>query len=253
MGTFRRFVGKVRNQSSDSFLLEVIKEANEAPDRPAVVIMDARRGDVFLKSTGIFSRRTHQTQKARVHFHDGPIRRRKHGHILTTDPSDAGVLARLSYAKAAPHRTAITQTVRCQTPVISNTPRGGLLVTSQEEEIYPARARHRSVICESPHAERLGSPGRQGTPRLYLIQGCEEVTDLYRGTVTLAGAGARAQLRRCLDTNPTRLSTNPTSLDTNPTSLDTNPTSLDTNPTSLSTNPTSLSTNPTRLSVCWRA
>eukprot|EP00959_Pyramimonas_sp_CCMP1952_P300640 6288582-Pyramimonas_sp.AAC.1 len=29
-------------------------------------------------------------QEARVYSHDGPIRRRKHGYILTTDQSDAG-------------------------------------------------------------------------------------------------------------------------------------------------------------------
>eukprot|EP00959_Pyramimonas_sp_CCMP1952_P035281 739125-Pyramimonas_sp.AAC.1 len=38
----------------------------------------------------IFSRRTNQTQKARLYSHDGPIRRRKRGYILTTDQSDAG-------------------------------------------------------------------------------------------------------------------------------------------------------------------
>eukprot|EP00959_Pyramimonas_sp_CCMP1952_P376650 7888890-Pyramimonas_sp.AAC.1 len=30
---------------------------------------------------------TNQTQKARVYSHDGPIRRRKHGYIITTDRS----------------------------------------------------------------------------------------------------------------------------------------------------------------------
>eukprot|EP00976_Prorocentrum_cordatum_P008087 161055-Prorocentrum_minimum.AAC.2 len=35
---------------------------------------------------GIFSRRTHQTKDARVYSHNGPIGRRMHGYILTTDP-----------------------------------------------------------------------------------------------------------------------------------------------------------------------
>eukprot|EP00976_Prorocentrum_cordatum_P118099 1196411-Prorocentrum_minimum.AAC.4 len=35
-------------------------------------------------------RRTNQTQEARVYSHDGPIRRRRRGYILTTDQSDAG-------------------------------------------------------------------------------------------------------------------------------------------------------------------
>eukprot|EP00976_Prorocentrum_cordatum_P066132 1178184-Prorocentrum_minimum.AAC.11 len=38
---------------------------------------------------GIFSRRTNQTQEAQVYSHDGPIRRRKHRYILTTDQSRA--------------------------------------------------------------------------------------------------------------------------------------------------------------------
>eukprot|EP00959_Pyramimonas_sp_CCMP1952_P246285 5147621-Pyramimonas_sp.AAC.1 len=37
---------------------------------------------------GIFSRRTNQTQEARVYSHDGPIRRRKRGYIITMDQSD---------------------------------------------------------------------------------------------------------------------------------------------------------------------
>eukprot|EP00976_Prorocentrum_cordatum_P066264 1178239-Prorocentrum_minimum.AAC.1 len=41
-------------------------------------------------SAGIFSRRTNQTQEARVYSHDGPIRRRKRRYILTTDQSDGG-------------------------------------------------------------------------------------------------------------------------------------------------------------------
>eukprot|EP00976_Prorocentrum_cordatum_P030740 625625-Prorocentrum_minimum.AAC.1 len=41
-------------------------------------------------SASIFSRRTDRTQEARVHSHDGPIRRRKRGYILTTDRSHAG-------------------------------------------------------------------------------------------------------------------------------------------------------------------
>eukprot|EP00976_Prorocentrum_cordatum_P009141 182463-Prorocentrum_minimum.AAC.1 len=41
-------------------------------------------------SAGMFSRRTHQTQEARVYSHDEPIRRWKRGYILTTNPSDAG-------------------------------------------------------------------------------------------------------------------------------------------------------------------
>eukprot|EP00976_Prorocentrum_cordatum_P116402 1196156-Prorocentrum_minimum.AAC.5 len=43
---------------------------------------DARRA-------GIFSRRTNQTQNARVYSHNGPIRRKTRGYILTTDQSDA--------------------------------------------------------------------------------------------------------------------------------------------------------------------
>eukprot|EP00976_Prorocentrum_cordatum_P022540 461021-Prorocentrum_minimum.AAC.1 len=35
--------------------------------------------------TGIFSRRTNQTQEARVYSHDGPIGRRTRGYIPTTD------------------------------------------------------------------------------------------------------------------------------------------------------------------------
>eukprot|EP00976_Prorocentrum_cordatum_P073505 1181122-Prorocentrum_minimum.AAC.1 len=46
-------------------------------------------------SAGMFSRWTSQTQEARtqevrVYSHDGPIRRRKCGYVLTTDQSDAG-------------------------------------------------------------------------------------------------------------------------------------------------------------------
>eukprot|EP00976_Prorocentrum_cordatum_P084313 1185607-Prorocentrum_minimum.AAC.1 len=41
------------------------------------------------KSVGIFLRWTNQTQEAWVYSHDGPIRRRKHGYILTMDQSDA--------------------------------------------------------------------------------------------------------------------------------------------------------------------
>eukprot|EP00976_Prorocentrum_cordatum_P004928 96904-Prorocentrum_minimum.AAC.1 len=41
-------------------------------------------------SVGIFPRRTNQTHEAWVYSHDGPIRRRKRGFILTTDQSDAG-------------------------------------------------------------------------------------------------------------------------------------------------------------------
>eukprot|EP00959_Pyramimonas_sp_CCMP1952_P095785 2002824-Pyramimonas_sp.AAC.1 len=40
---------------------------------------------------GIFSRRTSQTQEARVYSYDIPIRRKKRGYILTTDQSDTGV------------------------------------------------------------------------------------------------------------------------------------------------------------------
>eukprot|EP00976_Prorocentrum_cordatum_P015937 319458-Prorocentrum_minimum.AAC.1 len=40
------------------------------------------------RSAGIFSRRTHQTQEAQVYSHDGPIRRKKHRYILTTDQSE---------------------------------------------------------------------------------------------------------------------------------------------------------------------
>eukprot|EP00976_Prorocentrum_cordatum_P013193 263473-Prorocentrum_minimum.AAC.3 len=36
---------------------------------------------------GIFSRRTDHTQEVRAFSHDGPIIRRKRGHILTTDQS----------------------------------------------------------------------------------------------------------------------------------------------------------------------
>eukprot|EP00959_Pyramimonas_sp_CCMP1952_P015960 337417-Pyramimonas_sp.AAC.2 len=38
----------------------------------------------------MYSRRTNPTQEARVCSHDGPIRRRKRGCILTMDQSDAG-------------------------------------------------------------------------------------------------------------------------------------------------------------------
>eukprot|EP00976_Prorocentrum_cordatum_P041101 834337-Prorocentrum_minimum.AAC.1 len=41
-------------------------------------------------SMGIFPRWTNQTQEARGYSHDGPIRRRKHGYIPTTDQSDTG-------------------------------------------------------------------------------------------------------------------------------------------------------------------
>eukprot|EP00959_Pyramimonas_sp_CCMP1952_P261362 5464413-Pyramimonas_sp.AAC.1 len=37
---------------------------------------------------GTFSRQTNHTQKARVYSHVRPIRRSKHGYILTTDQSD---------------------------------------------------------------------------------------------------------------------------------------------------------------------
>eukprot|EP00959_Pyramimonas_sp_CCMP1952_P236694 4946587-Pyramimonas_sp.AAC.1 len=39
---------------------------------------------------GIFSRRTNQTQETRVYSHEGPIKCRKRGYILTRDQSDAG-------------------------------------------------------------------------------------------------------------------------------------------------------------------
>eukprot|EP00976_Prorocentrum_cordatum_P004307 84644-Prorocentrum_minimum.AAC.1 len=41
-------------------------------------------------SVGTFSRRTNQTQEVWAYSHDGPIRRRKRGYILTADQSDAG-------------------------------------------------------------------------------------------------------------------------------------------------------------------
>eukprot|EP00959_Pyramimonas_sp_CCMP1952_P231461 4837985-Pyramimonas_sp.AAC.1 len=44
-----------------------------------------------LGAAGKLSRRTNQTtQEARICSHDGPIRRRKRGYILTTGQSDAG-------------------------------------------------------------------------------------------------------------------------------------------------------------------
>eukprot|EP00959_Pyramimonas_sp_CCMP1952_P379256 7944391-Pyramimonas_sp.AAC.1 len=47
-------------------------------------------GSRFHASLGIFSRWTNQTQGAWVCSHDGPIRRRARGYVLTTDQSDAG-------------------------------------------------------------------------------------------------------------------------------------------------------------------
>eukprot|EP00976_Prorocentrum_cordatum_P064877 1177670-Prorocentrum_minimum.AAC.1 len=51
-------------------------------------ILTADQSDT--RSTGIFSRRTNQTQETRVYSHGGPIRHRKHGYIFTTDQSDTG-------------------------------------------------------------------------------------------------------------------------------------------------------------------
>eukprot|EP00976_Prorocentrum_cordatum_P106418 1194445-Prorocentrum_minimum.AAC.1 len=51
----------------------------------------ARRNNILTTdqsdagSVGIFSRRTNQTPEAWVYSHDGPIRHRKRGYILTTD------------------------------------------------------------------------------------------------------------------------------------------------------------------------
>eukprot|EP00976_Prorocentrum_cordatum_P046585 941240-Prorocentrum_minimum.AAC.1 len=41
-------------------------------------------------STGMFSRRTNQTQGVQVYSHGGPIRRSERKCILTADQSDAG-------------------------------------------------------------------------------------------------------------------------------------------------------------------
>eukprot|EP00976_Prorocentrum_cordatum_P063170 1176998-Prorocentrum_minimum.AAC.2 len=40
---------------------------------------------LITSCAGIFSRRTNQTREARAYSHDGPIRRGKRGHILTTE------------------------------------------------------------------------------------------------------------------------------------------------------------------------
>eukprot|EP00976_Prorocentrum_cordatum_P062112 1176582-Prorocentrum_minimum.AAC.1 len=88
-------------------------------------------------SAGIFSRRTrhgvlrrasrwsNQTQKARVYSHDGPIRRRKRGHILTTDQSDtgsAGIFSRrtnqIQEARAYSHDGPIEQRRRTRAPPV---------------------------------------------------------------------------------------------------------------------------------------
>eukprot|EP00959_Pyramimonas_sp_CCMP1952_P078855 1648515-Pyramimonas_sp.AAC.1 len=48
--------------------------------------MDARRGDVFLSL--LFATLSTKVIE-RIYSHDGSIGRRKHGDILTSDPSDA--------------------------------------------------------------------------------------------------------------------------------------------------------------------
>eukprot|EP00976_Prorocentrum_cordatum_P066505 1178340-Prorocentrum_minimum.AAC.4 len=45
--------------------------------------VDAHLDQAYTRSVGIFSRRTNQTQEAWVYSHDGPIRHRKRGYILT--------------------------------------------------------------------------------------------------------------------------------------------------------------------------
>eukprot|EP00976_Prorocentrum_cordatum_P059543 1175544-Prorocentrum_minimum.AAC.2 len=52
-------------------------------------------------SVGIFSRWTNQMQEAWVYSHDGPIRHRKRGYILTMDQSDAGSVGSASVITAS--------------------------------------------------------------------------------------------------------------------------------------------------------
>ena len=54
----------------------------------AVAILEVRRVHDGLACAGTFARWTNQTQEARVYYHDGPIRRRKRGYILTTEQSE---------------------------------------------------------------------------------------------------------------------------------------------------------------------
>eukprot|EP00976_Prorocentrum_cordatum_P063832 1177242-Prorocentrum_minimum.AAC.1 len=82
-------------------------------DAGSAGIFCVRRAEICVRtdrsnaeSAGIFSRRTNQTQEARVYSHDGPIRRRKRGYILTMDQSEAGSAGSLS------QRTNLTQEAR---------------------------------------------------------------------------------------------------------------------------------------------
>eukprot|EP00959_Pyramimonas_sp_CCMP1952_P279310 5839815-Pyramimonas_sp.AAC.1 len=62
-------------------------------------------------SAGTFSRWTNQTQEARVYTHDGPIRRRKRGSILTMDQSEREVRT-WSVPRAFCSRFATVRTLR---------------------------------------------------------------------------------------------------------------------------------------------
>eukprot|EP00976_Prorocentrum_cordatum_P092677 1189054-Prorocentrum_minimum.AAC.2 len=61
------------------------------PCRPSVALLTLAgltfRETGETQNPGIFSRRTNHTQGARVNSHNGPIRRRKRGYILTADQS----------------------------------------------------------------------------------------------------------------------------------------------------------------------
>eukprot|EP00959_Pyramimonas_sp_CCMP1952_P475272 9504095-Pyramimonas_sp.AAC.1 len=72
---------------------KIIQSAEQLQNFPYQCRPPAELGQgnpLLMYSAEIFSQRTNKTQEARVYSPDGPIRRRKRGYILTTDPSDAG-------------------------------------------------------------------------------------------------------------------------------------------------------------------
>eukprot|EP00976_Prorocentrum_cordatum_P077344 1182650-Prorocentrum_minimum.AAC.1 len=80
---------------------------------------------------GIFSRRTRQAQEAQAYSHDGPVRCRKRGRILTTEHSDAGSAGVFS------RRTHQTQDVRVYSHdrPIRRRKRGHILTTDPSDSL----------------------------------------------------------------------------------------------------------------------
>eukprot|EP00959_Pyramimonas_sp_CCMP1952_P472683 9500455-Pyramimonas_sp.AAC.1 len=123
----------------------------------------------YTVSTGIFSRWTNQTQEAQGYSHDGPIRRRKRGYILTMDPSDAGsagIFSRWTHQTRCGSHLARRGRPRPQAGLqLLKRPRGGhgLLQRRPRE---PIRGLDRKVPgaprAPLPRKHRVAVPGERG-------------------------------------------------------------------------------------------